>query len=423
MKKIIKPVKKIIGEISVPGDKSISHRALMIGALASGVTRVRGLLDCDDCNYTMTAFRDMGIEIKIAGEETVIEGKGLCGLRKPSKPINVGNSGTSMRLLAGILAGQNFETTLTGDEGLSKRPMKRVVEPLSEMGVDIRAHKGEYPPLIIKGGVVKPILYKTPVPSAQIKSAILFAGLYAKGTTKVTEIYKSRDHTERMLKYFGSKLKVEGLNVSIKGRKELKAKDLEIPGDISSASFFIAAAIMLKGSNIRINNVSINPTRAGILKVISKMGGRVKVINKKRLFEPVGDIIVQHSATHGITIEKSMIPAIIDELPVIFVLAALSKGTTIIEGAEELKVKETDRINSMRRNLCAMGADFDIDGGRIIIKGAERLRPAALSSFNDHRTCMAMTVAALTADGESEIEGAESISKSFPEFFHYVQSF
>ena len=420
MKIKIKPVKKIVAELTVPGDKSISHRALMIGALALGSTKIKGLcLESDDCNYTAKAFRDMGINIREEGDVTIVDGKGLHGLKKPGNPLYVGNSGTTMRILAGILAGQDFESTLTGDTGISARPMKRVVEPLSMMGVKISAKgDGEYPPLTIVGGEVRPIIYKNLIASAQIKSAILFAGLYSKGTTKVVEPVKSRDHTERMLKYFGAKVKIEGKSVSVRGGSELKAKAFEIPGDISSASFFMIAATLLKGSKIKIRDVSVNPTRTGILKVLSRMGSDVKIVNKRRqALEPAADIIVKYSKTRGITITKDMVPSIIDELPIIFVLASLSKGVTIIEGAQELRVKETDRITSMQNGLKAMGVDFRVEGDNVVIEGAKSLKGALLKSFGDHRTCMALAVAALTAEGDSEIEGAESVSKSFPAFF------
>lgn len=413
----IKPIKKISGEITVPGDKSISHRAVMIGSIARGTTKVKGLAESDDCTYTINAFKAMGVNIRKEGDNTIIEGKGLKGLSKPSGAIHAGNSGTTMRMLPGILAGQDFEVVLTGDEGIQKRPMGRIVEPLSKMRINIKARDGEYTPLNIKGGAVKPIIYKMPIPSAQVKSAVLFAGLYAKGRTIVIEEFKSRDHTERMLKLFGSRIKVEGLKTSIDGGKELTGKSLEIPGDISSASFFLAGALLLKGSKIKIKNVSINPTRAGVLKILSKMGGRIKVVNKRKAFEPSGDIIAEYSNMHGITINKGMIPGIIDELPIIFVIASLSKGRTIIKGAEELRVKETDRINSMQENLIAMGAKFYIKGDEIIIDGVKRLKGAHLKSFGDHRTCMSLAIAALTAEGESSIEGTESMSKSFPGFF------
>lgn len=417
----IKPAKKLFGEITVPGDKSISHRAIMSGAIAQGRTKVRGLLDCNDCNYTIRAFKDMGITIERGKDVTLIDGKGLKGLKRPKGPLHVGNSGTTMRLMAGILAGQDFEATLTGDESLSHRPMRRVAEPLSLMGVDIKAREGEYPPLSIRGGNVQPIDYKMPVSSAQMKSAILFAGLYAKGVTTVEEEFKSRDHTERMLKHFGSKLKVQGLKISLEGGRELKAKSLEIPGDISSASFFLAGAALLKDSKIKIKKVSINPTRAGILKLLSRMGAEIKISNKKNLFEPVADIEICHSKTKGIVIEEEIIPSIIDELPIIFVLASLSQGKTVIKGAEELRVKETDRITSMEENLRSMGANIIAKGDGIIIEGVEKLRGAGLKSFGDHRTCMAMAIAALGAEGESTIDDIECINKSFPGFFDMLE--
>ena len=419
MKIKISPVKKIAGDIKVPGDKSIAHRALMIGALAMGTSRIKGLPKSDDCGYTANAFRDMGINIREEADVTIVDGKGLHGLKKPDNPLYVGNSGTSMRILAGILAGQSFESTITGDAGISARPMKRVVEPLSMMGVKISAKcDGEYPPLEIVGGKVRPIIYKNLIASAQIKSAILFAGLYSKGTTKVIEPVRSRDHTERMLKYFGAKVKVEGKSVSVGGGSELKARAFEIPGDISSAGFFMIAATLLKGSRIKIRDVSINPTRTGILKVLSMMGADVKIVNKKSPApEPSADIIVKYSKTHGITIAGDMVPSIIDELPIIFVLASLSEGATIIEGVGELRVKETDRIASMQNGLKAMGVDFTVEGDSVVIEGRKSLKGALLKSFGDHRTCMALAVAALAAEGDSEIEGAESVSKSFPAFF------
>lgn len=417
MNKIIEPVKKISGEIVIPGDKSISHRAIMIGSIARGTTRVKGLAESDDCKHTMNAFKAMGVGIRNEGDITIIEGKGLKGLSRPAKAIHVGNSGTTMRMLPGILAGQDFQATLTGGTGIQNRPMKRIVEPLSRMGVDIKACNGDYPPLVIKGGIVSPIIYKMPIPSAQVKSAILLAGLYAEGKTSIIEKFKSRDHTERMLKIFGADISTNKTSVSIKGMRELSAKSFEIPGDISSASFFIAAAVMRKGSKIKIKNVSINPTRAGILKILSGMGAKVKVINKKNDFEPTGDIIAEYSKTRGITIEKSMIPAIIDELPIIFVLSAFSKGRTVIKGAEELRVKETDRISSMGINLKKMGAIFNVKNNNVIIEGIDKLKGAHLNSYQDHRTCMSMAIAAISAEGESVIEGAESISKSFPGFF------
>ena len=419
--KKIKPINSLRGEMSVPGDKSISHRAIMIGSIAKGITEARGILDCDDCNYTIRAFQNMGVAIEKKGSLTIIEGKGLRGLTKPSSPINVGNSGTSMRLLAGILAGQNFKTILEGAASLANRPMKRIVEPLSLMGVDIKADLNGYPPITIRGGRVKPVSYKMPISSAQVKSAILLAGLYASGVTKVEESFKSRDHTERMLKYFGSELKIEGLKVSVKGGGGLKGRTLEIPGDISSASFFIVGATLLKGSKIKIVNVSLNPTRTGILEVLLKMGAKIKISNKKNTFEPFGDIEVVSSPTKGIVIEKGMIPGLIDELPIIFSLAALSKGKTVVKGARELRVKETDRISSMKENLERMGANFNVEGDSVVIECVKGLMAANLKSFGDHRTCMAIVMAALAAKGESEIDDVECVSKSFPGFFEILE--
>lgn len=418
----LKPAKAISGRIILPGDKSISHRALMVGSLARGMTTVRGVLDCDDCNCTIRAFKEMGVRIAKVGDSATIEGSGLRGLSAPGKDIYLGSSGTSMRLLAGILAGQDFSATLTADRYLSVRPMKRIIEPLSMMGVDIKGAAGDHPPLRIKGGKVKPIHYKMPIPSAQVKSAVLFAGLYADGTTIVEEASRARDHTERMLQYFGAEVKVSGLKVSIAGNKELSAKSFEVPGDISSASFFIAGAILLEGSKIRIEKVGINPTRAGILDVLAKMGAKVRVTNKSDLFEPVGDIEVESGDIRGISIDEGAIPGIIDELPIIFVLASLASGRTIIKGAGELKVKETDRIKSMVSNLSLMGAKIREEEGSIVIDGVDALKCSdSLKSYGDHRTCMAMAIAALAAKGESRIDDAECVSKSFPQFFEVLE--
>lgn len=421
MKKI-EPVKRLFGEITLPGDKSISHRAIMIGAIADGVTRAKGVAISDDCNYTIRAFRDMGVSIQKDGDYTVIEGRGLKGLKRPKAEINVGNSGTSMRLLSGILAGQDFALTICGDKSLQKRPMDRIVEPLSLMGVRIKAARGRYPPIKINGGRVKPVNYKMRVPSAQVKSAILLAGLYADGVTIVEEPFKSRDHTERMLKYFGSNLKVEGLKIRIEGGKELESKIFEIPADISSASFFMAGAILLKGSRVRIKDVSINPTRAGILDILTRMGAKLKVTNRRDLFEPLGDIEIYSGETKGVVIDEGMIPGVIDELPILFVLASLSSGKTVIKAAEELRVKETDRIKSMRENLKSMGARIEVKEGCIMIEGVKELKGATLKSFGDHRTCMAMTMAALASAGSSSIDDTECVNKSFPEFFGVLES-
>jgi 3-phosphoshikimate 1-carboxyvinyltransferase len=300
--------------------------------------------------------------------------------------------------------------------------MTRVIEPLARMGARITASTGGFPPLDIRGSKLKAIDYRMPIPSAQVKSAILFAGLYADGTTTVEEAFKSRDHTERMLKYAGADIKVKGSKISVEGGSALKAREYDIPGDISSASFFMAAAVLLKDSKINVNGVSINPTRAGILNIISRMGANINISNKRDVFEPVGDIEVSTGRTKGIIINEDEVPSVIDELPIIFVLAALSKGRTVIKGAEELRVKETDRISSMKYNLEQMGARVEVGKDEISIEGVESLKGSnLLRSFGDHRTCMAMTVAALTAKGASQIDDTSCVSKSFPGFFEVLE--
>lgn len=418
----ISPVKKLAGVITVPGDKSISHRAVMLGAIARGNTIIKNLLDCDDCNHTIRAFADMGVPINKSGAETIVEGQGLYGLKQPKAAINVGESGTSMRLLAGLLAGQPVEVILTGSESLLKRPMKRITEPLSLMGVDIGSSVDGKPPLKIKGGRVDPVIYKLPIASAQVKSAVLLAGLYAEGITTVEETVHSRDHTERMMEAFGADIRISDLKTSLAGRKELSARMIEVPGDISSAAFFIAAAVMLKGSKVRINNVGVNPTRAGLIDVLMRMGARIRLLDKRGGFEPAADIIVEGSATKGVIIAEDEIPRLIDELPALFVVAAISEGRTVIKGAQELRIKETDRITSMETNLRSLGAIVEISGNDIVIDGVKKLRGAGLKSFGDHRTCMASVVAAAAAAGDSSIDDTGCVNKSFPGFFRAMDS-
>jgi 3-phosphoshikimate 1-carboxyvinyltransferase len=416
----IAPARRLYGRIGMPGDKSISHRAIMLGAIARGRTVVKGLLDCDDCRRTVDAFRSMGVGISLSDGQAAISGVGLSGLKAPKAPIDAGDSGTTVRILSGLLAGQKFDSVLTGSEGLSKRPMERVIEPLSLMGVSISGRRGRLP-ITISGGDVRGIKYRMDVPSAQVKSAILFAGLYADGPTTVEEPFRSRDHTERMMEHFGARIKVEGLKTTLRGRKELTGRSLEVPGDISSASFFIAAATLVKGSKVRIDGVSLNPTRTGVLSVLSRMGAKFRVIDKVEAFEPSGDIEVEHAQTRGTVIEPREIPLMIDELPVIFVTAALSKGRTVIKGAGELRVKETDRIASMKENIAAMGGRVSVSGDEIVIDGVDRLKGARLRSFGDHRTAMSMAVAAAASDGPSVIEDPGCVSKSFPAFFRTLE--
>lgn len=419
--RIIKPVRNVFGRIVLPGDKSVSHRAVMVGAISNGITEASGVLKCDDCDRTIGAFRAMGITIKLAGRVTVINGRGLEGLKRPRAALDMGESGTTIRLLAGILSGQRFKSTLTCAPSLSKRPMRRITEPLSLMGARISAAPGGTAPLTIEGADLKAVSYKMPVASAQVKSALLFAGLYADGRTRVREPARSRDHTERMLRYFGARVRVKGLEASVAGGFEMEGRKIDVPSDVSSASFFMLAASLLEGSRITIPGVCVNPTRAGVIPVMKRMGVKVKVSNLKKSYEPVADITVSSSRTRGVTISSGEIPAIIDELPVIFVLAALSRGTTVIRGAGELRVKETDRISSMSDNLRAMGARIKAKGCDIIIEGVPRLRPASLKSFGDHRTCMASTVAALASGGECIMDDTRCVNKSFPGFFRALE--
>lgn len=411
----IKPAKRISGAIVVPPDKSISHRAVMFGAIAEGVTTVKNFLMAEDCVRTTDAFKAMGIKIKSAGNCLKIYGRGLYGLKKPKEPVYCGNSGTTMRLLSGILAGQDFETTLTGDESLSRRPMARIAEPLEMLGADVR---GDYPPLIIRGAGLKAIDYALPVASAQVKSCVLLAGLYADGVTSVTEPSPTRDHTERMLRLFRAGVSSKGNKVFISGRRPLQAAEITVPADISSAAFFIVAASIVKNSRLTIKSVGLNPTRTGILDILKAMGAKIRILNYSAVagFEPVGDLVVESAGLKSTTIKGGLIPRAIDELPVIMVAATQAKGATRIIGARELRVKETDRIKSMALGLKKMGAGITVKGDDICINGPVKLKGARLNSFGDHRTAMSFAIAGLVAEGETIIEDTGCIFTSFPNF-------
>ncbi len=432
----VNTAKKIQGVIEMPGDKSISQRAIMIGSIAEGITKAGNFLMGDDCLLTINAFREMGVDIKEIPNpkfqipNVMIEGKGLRGLKKPGKELYLGNSGTTMRIILGILAGQDFECSVTGDESLSKRPMKRVAEPLEMMGAKINPKskiqnpksQDIYPPLTIKGRYpLKSIKYKLPIASAQVKSAILLAGLYGDGQTEIEEPLKSRDHTERMLKEFGADIKTEGLKMSIRNSKLKSKSDIFIPGDISSAAFFIVAALILKSSEITIKNLGVNPTRTGIIDVLKKMGAKIEIANlREDGFEPMADITVKAGGLDGIDIGPEIIPRVIDELPAIMVAAVFSKGLTTIKGAGELRVKETDRILSMVTNLKNMGADIQAKDDNIMIKGTGSLKGCRVDSFGDHRTAMSMVVAGLKAEGETVVLNTGCIDKSFPRFWNLI---
>lgn len=395
----------------------------MLSSIANGTSKIRNFLHSADTDITIAAFRALGINIQEARGEISVSGKGRLGLSKPTTYLYMGDSGTSMRILMGILAGQPFQATLTADDSLSKRPMGRVAEPLRAMGAKIAGKDGaDYAPITIYGGKLKAIDYVSKIASAQVKSAVLLAGLYADGISSITEPSKSRDHTERMLKAYGVQVSVQGLKVSIRGGVELKPQDIEIPGDVSSAAFFIVGATIAKGSSIVLRS-GINPTRSGIIDILNIMGAKIKIKNIKEVASgPVGDICVESSDLRGISIEGDLIPRAIDELPIVMVAAAYADGTTIIKGAHELRFKETDRINSMATNLKAMGAGFSVKGDEITIVGSKNLRGIRAKSFGDHRTAMSMAIAGLAAQGETTIDSIDCVIKSYPDFVKHLHS-
>ncbi len=411
--------KPLRGEITVPGDKSISHRAVMFGALAKGDTRVQNFLQGADCLSTISCFEKMGIRIENNKEEVIIHGKGLHGLSAPTETLYTGNSGTTTRLISGILAGQPFSTRLTGDDSICKRPMKRVIDPLSEMGADIKSENGNgCAPLLISPASLRGIHYNSPVASAQVKSAVLLAGLYADDKTSVTEPVLSRDHTERMLRMLGASVTSEGVTATITPNPDLTAQDIFVPGDISSAAYFIAAASIVPGSEVLIKNVGINETRAGILKVADAMGARIELLNRRGGDgEPVADLLVSYAPLHGTTVSGELIPALIDEIPIIAVMAAAAEGTTMIKDAAELKVKESDRIFTVTENLKKMGADVTPTEDGMIIEGGRPLMGAAIDSYLDHRIAMSFQVASLIARGETTIKDADCVNISYPTFY------
>ena len=407
------------GEISLPGDKSMTHRAILFGALAKGETVIRGYLPSDDCLRTLRAMEAMGVKSKISGETLTVFGNGAGGLKEPGRVLDMGNSGTSIRLLTGLLSGQPFFSVMDGDDSLRRRPMARVIEPLSRMGAEIRGRSNnQFAPLAVMGKAgLKGIDYTLPVASAQVKSAVLLAGLYASGTTRVEEPGASRDHTERMLKAFGAEVSYSPGKASVV-RSEMTGIEMRVPGDISSAAFFIVAALIVPGSRLRIRDIGLNPTRTGLLDALGKMGARIRIENRRDWGgEPVGDLVVESGGRlKGIDIGGNDIPAMIDELPVLFIAAAFAGGTTRITGAAELRVKESDRIGVMAREMRKMGIAVEELPDGVVITGGEKRRGARFASEEDHRVAMSMAVAALAAEGESVIEPAACIRTSFPGF-------
>lgn len=424
----ISPCEGIDAEITVPGDKSISHRALMIGAIANGKTQIRNFLDSDDTSATMEILRAMGIEIERKENEVIVEGKGLYGLSEPEGVLDARNSGTTMRLLLGLLAAQSFYAVITGDESLRKRPMKRVIEPLSKMGSQFFGRQGgSLAPITVIGNQnLRPVTYRTPVASAQVKSAILLAGLYADGDTTVIEPTKSRDHTERMLRCFGTEVYEEGTSVTIHGiANKLEAKEIFVPGDISSAAFFIVAGLITKGSKLVIKDVGLNPTRTGILTALREMGGDISVVNERIInYEPVGDLIVRSSELKGIEIKSDTIPLLIDEIPILAIAASQASGKTSIRDAQELRYKETDRIRAIATELRRLGVEIEERQDGFDVVGRQEIKGnCTCESYKDHRIAMSLAIAGLIAQEPIEINDFECVNISFPNFAAILNSF
>ena len=415
----VQPVKRLHGEIQVQGDKSVSHRAIILGSIAKGVSIVTNFLPSDDCMATMNAFRAMGTSIEDINESTVkIEGKNLYGLTEPADVMDMGNSGTSARLLCGLLAGQQFFSVMTGDSSLRRRPMKRVAGPLRNMGANILGRRdGDLLPLAIKGGELQGIHHRLPVASAQVKSALLLAGLYARGKTAVEEIPQSRDHTERMLRYFGINLEKDGNVLTIESGQKLIASDVHVPGDISSAAFFMVGASIVTSSEVVVRDVGLNRTRTGIIDVLKQMGANIEIIDLRDVSgEPVGDVRIKYAPLKGTVISGSIIPRLVDELPVICIAAAVAEGETLIKDAAELRVKESDRIAVMAECLSSMGVDVETFDDGMRITGKKKLKGTVCHSHGDHRIAMSMAIAGLVAEGEMVIEDTECIKTSFPRF-------
>ena len=421
---IFHKVTSLKGEVTIPGDKSISHRAVMFGSLAEGTTEVTNFLQGADCLSTISCFRKLGIQIENTADSILIHGKGLHGLSESSETLDTGNSGTTTRLISGILSGQSFTTILNGDASIQTRPMKRIMTPLSMMGADITSLNGNNcAPLRICGGHLHGITYQSPVASAQVKSCVLLAGLYADAPTSVTEPVLSRNHTELMLTGFGAKVTSSGTTAIIEPEPDLKGMKIEVPGDISSAAYFIAAGLIIPNSEILVKNVGINPTRDGILRVAKEMGGDITILNEKISGgEPTCDLLVRSSSLKGVTVGGEIIPTLIDEIPMIAVMACFAEGTTIIKDAQELKVKESNRIDTVVTNLKAMGAHIEATDDGMIIEGGYPLHGAVIDSHLDHRIAMSFAVGALGADGETTIEGADCVKISYPEFYETLES-
>ena len=418
----IHPCGPLRGSITVPGDKSISHRAVMLGALASGTTHITGFLMGEDCLSTIDCFRKMGVEIEVTDGEVVVEGVGLHGLCAPEEALYTGNSGTTTRLLCGILAGQPFTVTVNGDASIQKRPMGRIIKPLREMGASIEGKNDNFCPLTLYPSELHGIEYRLPVASAQLKSAILLAGLYAEGQTTVVEPTPSRDHTERMFRALGVEVETEGNVITLDPPEDLHAVDIAVPGDISSAAFFLVAGSIVLDSELTIRNVGVNPTRTGILDVLRDMGADITETNFRDEAEPVCDLTVRYSKLRGVEIGGAIIPRLIDELPVLAGAAAYAEGETVIRDAQELKVKESNRIAAMVTELARAGVDVEETEDGMVIRGGRQPRGISFQTYKDHRIAMSLAVLGLAAHGDSRIADHEVVAISYPDFFRTLES-
>lgn len=423
---VFKRARRLAGEITVPGDKSISHRAVMLGAIATGQTEITNFLYGADCLSTIECFQKLGVHVDMPEDPSgvvTISGVGLHGLKAPDSTLDVGNSGTTIRLMSGILCGQEFDSVITGDGSIQRRPMLRIIDPLSQMGADISSALGNNcAPLQIRGKLLEGIQYQSPYNSAQVKSAVLFAGLYANSKTSFTEQNASRNHSELMIDYFGGEVYLEDTTITICPEPTLVGQRVFVPGDISSAAYFIAAALIVPNSEILIKDVGINPTRDGIIRVVQEMGGQIEILNERFDGEPFADILVKSSSLHGVTIGGAIVPTLIDELPIIAVIAAYAEGQTIIRDAAELRVKESDRLEAIVDNLSSMGVDITPTQDGMIINGGKPVKGAVVGSRLDHRIAMSFAIAALGAEGNTEIIGSECVKISYPGFYQDLES-
>jgi 3-phosphoshikimate 1-carboxyvinyltransferase len=417
----ISPVARVWGEISLPGDKSISHRYAILASIAEGESRIHRYSTGADCHSTLGCVRALGIAVEEQGTDVLICGRGLNGLQSPASELDAGNSGSTIRMLSGILAAQQFTSRIGGDASLSRRPMERIIKPLTEMGASLSGREGRFPPLEIRGSKLHPIDYTLPVPSAQVKSCVLFAGLFADGATVVREPLRSRDHTEIALGEFGADIRVERRVITLQGRPRLSGRELFVPSDLSSAAFFIAAALLVPGSELVVRGVGLNPTRSTLLDVLASMGAKIRILEvTERNGELVGQISVKSSSLRGGVIERGTTAALIDEIPVLAILGAASEEGLIVRDAAELRIKETDRIATIAENLRRMGIEPEELPDGICVPGRQRFRAATLESFGDHRIAMAFSIAALVADGPCQICDADAASVSFPEFYQIL---